>query len=173
MESIQIQDVQPEDTAVLDALMRHVVMASLRLENIELAEVLENVQQNLYWAQANASSVVHLKCTHGARIVGVILVKNFWNLCSLFIDLEYQHRGIGRVLLTAAIERCTPRNDRGYIKVNSAPEAVQFYKGLGFSIVADAPRRGSSQPMLLRLGSLASGIVVNDIGYLIARDHGS
>jgi hypothetical protein len=50
MESIQIQDVQPEDTAVLDALMRHVVMASLRLENIELAEVLENVQQNLYWA---------------------------------------------------------------------------------------------------------------------------
>lgn len=55
MESIQIQDVQPEDTAVLDALMRHVVMASLRMEKVELAGVLENVQQNLYWAQENAS----------------------------------------------------------------------------------------------------------------------
>uniref|UniRef100_UPI0038994622 hypothetical protein n=1 Tax=Paraburkholderia dilworthii TaxID=948106 RepID=UPI0038994622 len=41
----------------------------------------------------------------------------------------------------------------GFVKVNSAPDAVQFYKALGFSIMAGHPRRGTSLPMLLDLVS--------------------
>lgn len=146
METIQIQDVQPEDTAMLDALMRRVVTTSVRLENAERAEVFENIHKNLHWAQENVSSVVHLKCTDGNRIVGVILIKNFWNLCSLFVDHESQRQGIGRALLTTAIQRCVFHSDKGYVKVNSAANAVTFYQVFGFSVIDDAPRRGTSVP---------------------------
>jgi GNAT superfamily N-acetyltransferase len=150
---MRIQDVQPEDTATLDALMHHVVTTSVRLEKAELIGVLENIRQNLHWAQHNVDSVVHLKCVSGAQIVGVVLVKNFWNLCSLFVDPEVQRQGVGRALLAEAIRRCGDRNDRGHIKVNSAPNAVQFYQTLGFSVVDGEPRRGTSLPMLLHLGA--------------------
>ncbi|PTB30026.1 GNAT family N-acetyltransferase [Paraburkholderia caribensis] len=71
--------------------------------------------------------MVHLKCVDGAEIVGVILIKNFWNLCSLFVDPQFQRQGVGRALLADAIRRRVSRNDKGHIKVNSAPTAVQFY----------------------------------------------
>lgn len=150
---MQIQDVQREDTATLDALMCRVVTTSVRLEKAEMADVLENIRQNLYWAQENANLVVHLKCSSDTRIVGVILIKNFWNLCTLFVDPEVQRQGVGRALITEAIRRCISRNDRGHVKVNSAPNAVQFYRALGFSVIDGHPRRGTSLPMLLHLGS--------------------
>jgi ribosomal protein S18 acetylase RimI-like enzyme len=150
---MQIQDVQPEDTEALDALMRHVVTTSITLESDEMAEVLGNIQKNLHWAQQNASSVVHLKCVDDTGIVGVVLIKNFWNLCSLFVDPGVQRQGIGRALLTEAIRRSLALNDRGHVRVNSAPNAVQFYRSLGFSIIDGQPHRGTSLPMLLNLSS--------------------
>jgi GNAT superfamily N-acetyltransferase len=150
---MQIQDVKPDDTATLDALMHRVVTTSVRLEKTEMADVLENIRQNLYWAQNNVNSVVHLKCVNDTRIVGIILIKNFWNLCSLFVDPEVQRQGVGRALLTEAIRRCIYRNDRGHVKVISAPNAVQFYQALGFSVIEGHPRRGTSLPMLLHLDS--------------------
>ena len=154
---MQIQHVQPEDTATLEALMRRVVATSVSLEKVEMADVSENIRQNLYWAQENANSAVHLKCYNDTQIVGVVLIKNFWNLCSLFVDPEAQRRGVGRALLTEAIRRCVSRNDRGHVKVNSAPNAVQFYQALGFCINEGHPRRGTSLPMILYLDSRTSG----------------
>jgi hypothetical protein len=40
---MQIQDVRPEDTAELDAMMRHVITTTVKLEIGEMADVLENV----------------------------------------------------------------------------------------------------------------------------------
>jgi GNAT superfamily N-acetyltransferase len=85
--------------------------------------------------------------------MGIILIKNFWNLCSLFVAPEIQRQGVGHALLTEAIRRCIHRNDRGHVKVNSAPNAVQFYQAQGFSVIEGHPRRGTSLPMLLHLGS--------------------
>jgi GNAT superfamily N-acetyltransferase len=150
---MQIQDVQRGDTAIIDALMCRAVTTNVRLEKAEMADVLENVRQNLHWAQDNIDSAVHLKCTSNTQIVGVILIKNFWNLCSLFVDPAAQRQGIGRALLTEAIRRCISRNDRGHVKVNSAPNAVAFYQALGFSIIDGHPKRGTSFPMILHLDS--------------------
>ena len=150
---MHIQDVQPGDTAIIDALMHSAVTTSVRLGKVEMVGALENVRQNLHWAQNNVNSVVHLKYTNNAGIVGVILIKNFWNLCSLFVDPAAQRQGIGSALLTEAIRRCVSLNDRGHVKVNSAPNAVPFYQARGFSIIDGHPRRGTSFPMILHLDS--------------------
>jgi GNAT superfamily N-acetyltransferase len=148
---MHIHDAHPEDTEALAAFMRHVVTTSVKLGADEIMGVLENVQRNLLWAQQHSDSAVHLKYVIDARIVGVVLVKNHWNLCSLFVDPGVQRQGVGSSLLNAAIQRCIPRNDRGHMAVNAAPNAVQFYQALGFTIVDGHPRKGVSLPMRLRL----------------------
>jgi ribosomal protein S18 acetylase RimI-like enzyme len=148
---MQIQDVQPEDTEALDALMRLVVTTSITFEKDEMADVLENIQKNLYWAQQNARSATHLKCVDETGIVGVVLIKHFWNLCSLFVDPGVQRQGIGRALLDEAIQRSTAQNARGHVRVNSAPSAVRFYQSHGFTIMDDHPRKGTSLPMILHI----------------------
>jgi GNAT superfamily N-acetyltransferase len=151
---MQILDVQPIDTDTLGALMRHVVTTSLSLDKDEIADVLANIQSNLHWAQAHADSATHLKCVDGSKIVGVVLIKHFWNLCSLFVDPSYQHQGVGRALLSEAMRRCIGKNDdKRYIKVNSAPTAVQFYQSLGFQTNESAARKGTSVPMIRHLGA--------------------
>jgi GNAT superfamily N-acetyltransferase len=150
---MQIQDVQPEDTEELDVLMRHVITTSVPLARAETAFVLKNIQQNLHWAQRNVDSVVHLKYLSATGIVGIVLIKNFWNLCSLFVDPAVQRQGIGRALVEEAIQRSISRNDRGHVKVNAAPNAVQFYQSLGFSAIDGHPRKGTSLPMLLPLST--------------------
>jgi GNAT superfamily N-acetyltransferase len=78
-----------------------------------------------------------------------VLVKNFWNLCSLFVEPSYHRRGVGRSLIQEAVKQCAARNEWPYLRVNAAPNAVQFYSAIGFTKVEDARRFGTSTPMAL------------------------
>ena len=150
---MHIQIVEPKDTEALDALMCRVIATSVALGKTEMAEVIANVQQNLRWAQQYPHAAVHVKCVSDGAIVGVALIKNFWNLCSLFVEVDFQRQGIGRALLNESIQRCVSLNDRGHIKVNAALDAVPFYRSLGFAAGDEPHPKGTSLPMLLRLSS--------------------
>jgi GNAT superfamily N-acetyltransferase len=67
-----------------------------------------------------------------SELVGVILVKEFWNLCNLFVAPAMQGRGIGRGLVAAAVERCRGASPRDAIWLVAAPDAAAFYRRLGF-----------------------------------------
>lgn len=84
---------------------------------------------------------LHIVAQRDDEIIGVILVKEFWNLCSLFVSQECQRQGIGRKLVLAAIEGCRSSSPKQAINLNSSPRAVAFYKSLGFV------HRESSQPL--------------------------
>ncbi|AIY42420.1 hypothetical protein LT85_3262 [Collimonas arenae] len=95
-------------------------------------ELIHNVHQNLDWWLANREHCCHLKYTRDGQTVAVVLVKNFWNLCSLFVVPELHRQGIGRALILAAIQQCRALTDRSAIRLNSAPNAVAFYESIGF-----------------------------------------
>jgi GNAT superfamily N-acetyltransferase len=76
-------------------------------------------------------------------------VKNFWNLCSLFVEPSYHRLGVGRSLIQEAVTRCAARNERPYLRVNAAPNAVEFYSAIGFTPAEDVRRFGTSTPMAL------------------------
>jgi len=97
------------------------------------SEMAQNVSANVDWWLQNPGECVHLKCVADGRIVGVVLVKNFWNLCSLFVDPSVQGQGIGRLLIESAIVNCRGKSPKSAIWLNSSPNAVTFYRHLGFT----------------------------------------
>ncbi|AMP04333.1 GNAT family N-acetyltransferase [Collimonas pratensis] len=128
-----IQTVEPHDLEQLRQFTERIIVAEKVTGDPALqAELIHNVHQNLDWWLANREHCCHLKYTRDGRIVAVVLVKNFWNLCSLFVTPELHRQGIGRALILAAVQHCRALSERPSIRLNSAPNAVAFYAALGF-----------------------------------------
>jgi GNAT superfamily N-acetyltransferase len=127
-----ITPVTPEDTPLVRELMARTIRERVTQEPTLLAETLANVNKNVDFWLADPASCVHLKATAGDRLVGVVLVKHHWNLCSLFVDPAHHRQGIGRHLVEAAASLCRGRSPKNALFLNAAADAVPFYEHLGF-----------------------------------------
>jgi ribosomal protein S18 acetylase RimI-like enzyme len=96
-------------------------------------DIIGNVGANIALWLAEPERWVHLKALDGGAIVGMVLVRDYWNLCNLFVHPDHQGRGLGSALLEAACEPCAGRSPKGAIWLNAAPNAVDFYRKLGFT----------------------------------------
>lgn len=146
---MRIENAQLSDAPVLNQLIEHVIRTSVPIGEDELHDILHNVSDNLRWAMVNSDVCVLMTCTIDERIIGMILVKNFWNLCCLFVDPAFHGAGIGRALLSEAVRRSSSKGERAHMKVNSSPNAVGFYKAMGFIPDKSRQPRGSNIPMVL------------------------
>lgn len=66
------------------------------------------------------------------ELIGIIAIRNYKHISLLFVDEDYQHMGVGRVLVDYAKEYCRKFDMVYYISVNSSIYAIEFYKRLGF-----------------------------------------
>ena len=63
------------------------------------------------------------------EIIGMLATRNKGShIALLFVDAQWQRKGIGRKLIESALEDC----DSSVLTVNSAPFAHAFYKKAGF-----------------------------------------
>jgi GNAT superfamily N-acetyltransferase len=134
-----IADVTIADLPAAVALIERTVARSVDATDPEKAEYRANIARNLAWWRDHGAEAVHLKFSVRGALAGVVLVKEHWNLCHLFVDPASQRRGIGTALVEAAIARCRGRSPRGRLRLNAARNAVPFYERLGFTRVPDAP----------------------------------
>ena len=68
------------------------------------------------------------------RILGMIEIRGDCHISMLFVAPNYIKQGIGRALITTAVERCVSRKmNLRYITVNSSLFAEEFYKKMGFT----------------------------------------
>lgn len=126
-----ILDAAPEDGEPIRALMAAAIEYGVTRDPALLAETLANVNRNLDLWLAEPARCLHLKALLDGRLAGVVLVKDGWNLCSLFVAPEAQRAGIGRALFEAAAARCRGRSAKGALWLNAAGNAIPFYERLG------------------------------------------
>ncbi len=98
----------------------------------DAAFLIDDIDSSLTWWSGNKNSALHLKYVQDGRILGVILIKEFWNLTNLLVHPDRQGVGIGQKLMLAGFDACRERSPKGRLLVNSSANAVGFYKRLGF-----------------------------------------
>jgi len=74
----------------------------------------------------------HCKSSDSGRVVGFVIVQQWWNLSHMFVSPSHQRRGIGRRLVEAALIGCRDRSPHGKLRCNSSTAATAFYRSLGF-----------------------------------------
>ena len=131
--AVTIADVDAQDAEPVRTFMIDVIAESVTREEPVFSDLVGNVSDNLAWALAYPAQCVHLKAEIDGALAGVVLVKEYWNLCSLFVAPALRGRGLGRALVEAAAERCRDRSPRQALWLNAAPDAVPFYRRLGFT----------------------------------------
>ena len=134
-----IEPIALHEVSQVAALIERAVRTSGMAADAEKEYFLENIRSNLELWQQNPGNALHLKFIRNGELVGVVMVKSFWNLCHLVVEPEYQKHGIGKALMEAALVACRDRSPRKYVRLNSSRNARKFYKRLGFTLVPDAP----------------------------------
>ena len=72
-------------------------------------------------------------CKDQENIVGLIEVRNFNHISMLFVQANYQRKGIAKELLRKALEICKVHNaELKEVSVHSSPNSVAIYEKLGF-----------------------------------------
>lgn len=132
--NLTISEALAEDAELLREFMAQVICESVTSDPILRAEIIENVNQNVDIWLREPKRCVHLKAVDGSNLVGVTLVKDYWNLCSLFVAPDHQRLGIGRSLVAEAAKRCYGSSPKAALHVNAATDAIPFYERLGFSV---------------------------------------
>ncbi|OGT74266.1 MAG: hypothetical protein A3H44_05970 [Gammaproteobacteria bacterium RIFCSPLOWO2_02_FULL_57_10] len=147
-----VREATPNDEQQIRALLSLVIHESLDATVHNIPSILNNVNDNVDLWRTAPDNIVHLVAEMDGRLVGVIMIKEFWNFCSLFVDPSYQRRGIGRQLVKIAVEKCRGRCPHDVIYMHANNEAVDFYRKLGFEVnnTSRTPPAGSTE-MKLRL----------------------
>ncbi|MDP1931123.1 MAG: GNAT family N-acetyltransferase [Gammaproteobacteria bacterium] len=134
-----ICDATPDEEQSIRLLLNLVIHESLNGEVHDLPSIVENVNRNVDQWLAGQETILHLVAEVDGELVGALLIKDFWNLCSLFVHPAHQRKGIGQQLVRTALGRCKGKSQRAGVALNANDEAIPFYRSLGFE-VRDVPR---------------------------------
>ena len=147
-----IETVRPQDAAQVLAFVESVLAESVDAAPDEREAILGNIRSNFERWQGDADGVLllHMDDDRG-QLCGVVMVKDFWNLCMLFVAPARQGQGVGRALVAAAIAACRGRSPKQAIRLIAWRNAVGFYERLGFVPVAQAPLTFAGPHMEYRL----------------------
>lgn len=70
------------------------------------------------------------KCSN--KVIGVGTMRSGNHISLLFVDSEYQKRGVGKALLSELQKSVSVKGESSVITVNAAPFAIPFYERIGF-----------------------------------------
>ena len=127
---MKIEKISNKDIEVIKKIAKKAILESVDVSIDLKEEIISDTMKHIDKGLSN-SECVFLKYTE-TDILGFILIQEYWNLSDLFVLPEMHGKGIGKALFNAAQNLCKPRQDKGYILVNSSINAEGFYRNIGF-----------------------------------------
>ena len=103
------------------------------------AQLLEYFSAEAIGQRIAAGHRHHLAVIEG-RIAGAIGTRGDAHVHLLFVDLDFQRRGVARALWQAALAACVNAAQPAVITVNSSAYAVPVYRRLGFELASEVTR---------------------------------
>ena len=126
-------------TAVIESdivEIRELISVGVRVSVVSCEDeaefLIKEIGAILDWWLSKKGESCHLKYVLEGRIVGVILIAGYSDLCVLFVHPSCYKQGIGRALFEAALALCRERSDVGKVTLNSSTFAAGFYEAVGF-----------------------------------------
>ncbi len=127
-----ISEIKYSDFDKLKEIVVLSVLSSITKKDDEAKKLIDQIVESVESWRKTGLVGFHKKYSIGSKIVGFIIVKEYWNLSQVFVCPEYQGKGIGRSLITAAINGCRRESPKNKIILNSSTVAAGFYEAIGF-----------------------------------------
>lgn len=125
--------IEPNDLDELTKLVEITVRESVANSEEDAEFLIDDIVKSFKkWLDSNDGGFAY-KYTLSNEVIGFILVKGYWNLSHLFVLPSHQRNGIGRRLVTSALDVCREKSPRGKILINSSTTAAEFYDAMGFT----------------------------------------
>jgi GNAT superfamily N-acetyltransferase len=160
-ETLTYRQMKPEDILEVSDLVSRVFNESVAPEYSSegVQEFHRYIEPAAFQARypKNHFSLIALSQT---IVVGMIEMRGYDHVSLLFVDQDYQRRGIAKELLNQAIQICQGHESQpSGISVNSSSFAVSIYEKLGFQQVGERQVKNGIgfTPMLLRFSSQNGG----------------
>jgi GNAT superfamily N-acetyltransferase len=151
---LQIRPIEPDDIPQAARLI-----ASVFQESVAPLYNPDGIREFMSYATAEAFSrrlrgdhIGFVALEESSHMVGVIEVRGHRHISLLFVESAFQRKGIGRRLVSRAIEACRGANPGlSTLTVHASPNSVQAYERLGFVRVEPEQERNGIKfvPMAL------------------------
>lgn len=135
---MKISEISNKDIEEIKELARRAILESVDASDDIKEEIIAGTMSHIDKNSSN-SECIFLKYAK-PEVLGFILVQDYWNLSDLFVLPESHGKGAGKALFDAAIAACIPKQNKGYIRVNSSLNAEGFYRNAGFEACTTTKR---------------------------------
>ena len=127
-----LSEISVHDFGELARLISESIRRSVNVTDVQAEVLIKEVVDSLdHWCRSGMMGLGR-KYTIDEQLAGVIVVQDYCKLTHLFVGPDYQGRGIGRVLVEAALDICRSESSSRKIHLNSSSNAAGFYDAMGF-----------------------------------------
>lgn len=127
-----ISVVKQEDIKEIEDLVSRSIYKCIDVALDIANELIRNTVQESEWWLNNTDKGVHLAYWNNDKILGVVLIKEYWNMTSLFVCTSIQKSGVASKLTESALNICREYSPINSVKLNSSSYASGFYSKFGF-----------------------------------------
>jgi len=127
-----LREIHGGDRDELRAVVTAAVRGSVTDSQKDATALVEEIIRSLNDWIESGSSGFHRKYSVKGRVVGFIIVQDYERISHLFVVPELQGRGMGRLLLEAAIQACRGKSPDRKLQLNASSNAAGFYEAMGF-----------------------------------------
>lgn len=134
--SILVREASFQDESQIRSILDEAISGSLDAAVHNIVSIRQNVHENVDLWLTKRVEILHLVAEQAGELVGVLLIKDFQVLCSLFVRPTFQRKGIGSALVRHALHTCKEKSPCTVLRLFANNDAIAFYEALGFEVKA-------------------------------------